>query len=45
MVLGDLYRAGFEIADVDEEADVMIVNTCGFVEDAKTESLDVRSAA
>ena len=41
VILGDLFRSGFEITDVNEEADAIVVNTCGFVEDAKAESLDV----
>lgn len=30
---------GFELTDYPEEADIMIVNTCGFIDDAKTESI------
>lgn len=41
VILGDLYRSGFTITDVADEADAIVVNTCGFVEDAKAESLDV----
>ncbi|GAB4822474.1 hypothetical protein N2152v2_009520 [Parachlorella kessleri] len=40
VILGDLYRSGFTITDVADEADAIVVNTCGFVEDAKAESLD-----
>ncbi len=40
-MLGDLYRSGFDITDNAEDADVIVVNTCGFIEDAKSESLDV----
>jgi ribosomal protein S12 methylthiotransferase len=40
VLLGDLFRAGFEITDVAEDADAVVINTCGFVEDAKTESLE-----
>ena len=40
-MLGDLYRSGFEVVTEHEDADAIIVNTCGFVEDAKTESLEV----
>jgi ribosomal protein S12 methylthiotransferase len=39
-MLGDLYRQGFDIIQEHEEADVIVVNTCGFVEDAKTESIE-----
>lgn len=40
MMLAKLVEAGFEIVDVAYEADVVIVNTCGFIEDAKRESID-----
>lgn len=42
VLLGDLYRAGFEVTDDHEDADAIVVNTCAFVEDAKTESIEVR---
>ncbi|KAG1661709.1 hypothetical protein FOA52_002045 [Chlamydomonas sp. UWO 241] len=46
VLLGDLYRSGFEVIEDHEDADAVIVNTCGFVEDAKTESLEaILSAA
>lgn len=41
VLLGDLYRSGFEVVKEHEDADAIIVNTCGFVEDAKAESLEV----
>ena len=31
---------GYEFVEVPEEADVVIVNTCGFIEDAKKESIE-----
>ena len=40
VILGDLFRSGFEITDEHEEADAIVVNTCGFVEDAKSDSLE-----
>ncbi|MBR3146668.1 MAG: 30S ribosomal protein S12 methylthiotransferase RimO [Eubacterium sp.] len=40
MAKGILGRSGHEIADTPEEADVIIVNTCGFIEAAKKESID-----
>jgi len=40
VLLGDLYRSGFEITDEHEDADAIVVNTCGFVEDAKTDSIE-----
>ncbi len=35
-----LLKEGFEIADSPEYADHIIVNTCGFINDAKKESID-----
>jgi hypothetical protein len=43
VLLGDLARAGFEVVPEHEDADAIIVNTCAFVEDAKSESLEVRA--
>ncbi|KXZ52292.1 hypothetical protein GPECTOR_10g924 [Gonium pectorale] len=40
VLLGDLARAGFSVTDDHEESDAIIVNTCAFVEDAKSESLE-----
>lgn len=40
VLLGDLYRSGFDITDVTESADAIVINTCGFIEDAKSESLE-----
>lgn len=45
VLLGDLYRAGFTVVEEHEDSDAIIVNTCGFVEDAKTESLEAVMAA
>lgn len=45
VLLGDLYRSGFQVVEDHEDADAIIVNTCGFVEDAKTESLEAIMAA
>jgi hypothetical protein len=39
VMLGDLQKQGFEIVRQPRDADVVIVNTCTFVEDAKTESI------
>lgn len=39
-MLGILTDAGFEIIPDEEEADVIIVNTCTFIEAAKTESIE-----
>lgn len=37
---GILEKAGIAIAESPEDSDVIIVNTCGFINDAKTESID-----
>ncbi|KEI44414.1 ribosomal protein S12 methylthiotransferase [Saccharopolyspora rectivirgula] len=41
---GNLDQAGWELADP-EQADVVVVNTCGFVESAKKDSVDTLLAA
>ncbi|KAA8494794.1 Ribosomal protein S12 methylthiotransferase RimO [Porphyridium purpureum] len=40
VMLGDLQRNGVRIVGEDEESDVVIVNTCAFIEDAKTTSIE-----
>ncbi len=40
VLLGHVAEEGLAIAREPEDADVVIVNTCGFVEDAKQESID-----
>lgn len=40
-VNGDLSARGFRASSSPEEADIIIINTCGFIEDAKRESIDV----
>jgi hypothetical protein len=42
VLLGDLKRSGFEVTSEHEAADAIVINTCAFVEDAKSESLEVR---
>ena len=39
VMLGDLQRRGLRIVNEPREADIVIVNTCAFVEDAKRESI------
>jgi ribosomal protein S12 methylthiotransferase len=41
VMLGHLQQSGFQIIDNHEDADAIIVNTCAFIEDAKSSSLDV----
>ena len=40
MMLYSLREAGFELVQNVEYSDVAIINTCGFIEDAKQESID-----
>lgn len=39
-MLGSLVRAGYEVVGNPEEADVLLVNTCGFILPAKEESIE-----
>src|SRR3972149_8576836 len=38
LILGSLKNAGYEISS-EKEADLIVVNTCGFIADAKKESI------
>lgn len=38
-MLGDLIDSGFSICDSEEEADIIVVNTCSFIADAMEESI------
>ena len=40
LMLGHLVNAGMELLETPEGADVAIVNTCGFIESAKTEAIE-----
>ena len=40
VMLGALSRHGYSITPDKEEADVIVVNTCGFIDSAKQESID-----
>jgi ribosomal protein S12 methylthiotransferase len=40
VMLGHLQRAGIELTADPTEADVVVVNTCGFIDDAKRESIE-----
>ena len=39
-ILADLKNAGYEITNEEENAEVIIVNTCGFIDSAKAESIE-----
>ncbi len=39
-MLAALLSAGYEYNDDPEEADIIVVNTCAFIEDAKQEAID-----
>ena len=38
--MGTLAQAGYEITNDADQADTVVVNTCGFIESAKQESID-----
>lgn len=40
VMLSHLNSAGYEITAEETEADIIILNTCGFIKDAKTEAID-----
>ena len=40
VMLKVLYDAGFEIIPDETEAEIIVINTCGFIESAKQESID-----
>lgn len=39
-MLGRLTAAGYELTSREEEADLILINTCGFIDTAKEESID-----
>ena len=40
LMLGILAQKGYKITLNEQEADIVIVNTCSFIQDAETESID-----
>lgn len=40
IMVGTLMKQGYEVTANEAEADTVIVNTCGFIEDSKAESID-----
>ena len=40
IMLGLLTQRGYEITDDEQEADIVVVNTCCFINDAKEESIN-----
>ncbi len=40
VMLRELYDEGYEIVSEDIDADVVVINTCGFIESAKKEAID-----
>lgn len=40
IMLEKLNKSGFTVAESIEDSDVMIINTCGFIEDAKREAIE-----
>ena len=41
LLVGSLKKSGYEIIDENRDGSIAIVNTCGFIEDAKNESINV----
>ena len=39
VMLGQLAAAGYEVAETADQADLVVVNTCGFIQEAKEESV------
>ena len=44
VMLHELVMAGYEITADETEADVVIINTCGFIESAKQEAIEIGRA-
>lgn len=44
VMLGLVIKAGYEVTDQEQEADFLVVNTCGFLESARQEGLDTIAA-
>ena len=42
MILGLFKELGYSIVNNPDDADVIVVNTCGFIESAKKEAIDTR---
>ena len=40
VMMGQLKQAGYEITNDSSEAETIVVNTCGFIESAKQESIE-----
>ena len=40
VMLHNLHKAGFEVTFEPEEAEIIVINTCGFIESAKQEAID-----
>ena len=40
MILGILVKRGYQIVSDESEADIVIINTCAFIHDAKQESIN-----
>ena len=40
MLIGKFQKENFEIVNQPKEADILVVNTCGFIESAKEEAIN-----
>ena len=45
VILGYAHKAGFRVVDVDDSPDVLIVNTCAFIDAARKESIEAIAEA
>ena len=40
LINGEMISAGFTLSETAEDSDILIINTCGFIQDAKEESIE-----
>jgi len=40
LINGEMVSAGFIVSETAEDSDILIINTCGFIQDAKEESIE-----
>ncbi len=41
MMIGLFEKHGFEVVNNPQKAEIILINTCGFIESAKTEAIDI----
>ena len=40
MTIGIFKKSGFEIVNIPSQAEILVINTCGFIESAKEEAIN-----